>query len=360
LVTRRPRVLICSAAVVTPEGTTSNVGDEALTDVLARAVARHLRAEVVSTLADPRAGSALPAGRVPIRPIRALSAEIRRADLVIAGGGTLLQEDVRPRWHEPCAGLLRYIAAVAVLTRIHRKPFMLAAIGAENLPTRRSRLVARYICRTARAITTRDDSSAELIARVSGRHAVVADDAMFLNDAPLAAPNDERRDEIFVNLREGLSSEACVRLANALRPSLDAGHRVTLVPMDRRQDGKGDIQTLRRLEAALADTERVRVVDGELPWRELLARFGDAHLCIGMRLHFMIFAVLARRPLIALTTLPKTRAFVSDLAVCAVDFGELDQLPQELERARSVDSARLNDVVLRAERTLECAATLIG
>ena len=350
------RILVCSSAVLTSDGDISNVGDEALTQVLANAVATRTGACTHATLhllGQPN--TRLPEGRVPVRPLRALAREIYASDLVIAGGGTLLQEDVEPRVFEPTAGLLRYVGAVACLARLYRKPFMLAGIGAEQLDSAKARRAARFICRSAAAITVRDSASAALIKRVSGEDALIAADPMFLEYQEVDAGGG---DEVFVNLRAGAPARLCHGLATALRPLVDAGAQVTLVPMDRRDGPAGDKQVLETFAQALDRPGSTRFVEPRLDWRELLLRFRKARLCVGMRLHFMIFASLAARPVVAVTSLPKTRSFVDELGLCAVPADAIQQFPEALQSAHAPDPFRMRALATRAERTLDCAETL--
>ena len=350
------RILVCSSAVLTPDGDISNVGDEALTDVLADALARRTGARTYATLhAAGRSPDSLPEGRVPVRPLRLLAQEIRASDLVVAGGGTLLQEDVRPHVFEPTAGLLRYIGAVAFLARLYRKPFVLAGVGAEQLESVKARRAARFICRSAAAITVRDAASAALIKTVSGRDALVAADPMFLDWREVHGAGG---DEVFVNLRSGTPVSLYRGLAVALRPLVDEGASVTLVPMDRRSGQAGDSDVLNAFGRALERPGHWRFIEPRLDWRDVLARFSQARVCVGMRLHFMIFASLAARPLVPLTSLPKTQAFVEELGLTAVPVGCVDDVPAALRSARAPEPGRMRELAARAERTLDCVETL--
>jgi polysaccharide pyruvyl transferase WcaK-like protein len=358
------RILICSSALVTSTGDISNVGDEALTDVLMQAVTERTGAPTYATL-NTRSypDLALPDRRVPVRPLRRLVAEIRAADLVIAGGGTLLQEDRAPRFFEPSAGLLRYIASVALLARAHRKPFMLAGIGAEGLDTPRARRVARFICRSAAAITVRDEGSANLVQSISGRTPILAADPMFLQTrSGIPAARSRASNEVFVNLTPEVPVGLLESLVNAIRPLAEQGVRVTLVPMDRRIDPAGDSSALHAFARAVASPKNVAFIESNLGWRHLLRRFGEAQLCIGMRLHFMIFASLNGVPLLPVIGLPKTRSLAADLGLESVSLSASPKLGSDdlFRAARVADPARIRTLSVRAERTLDCVATLFA
>ena len=340
------RILVCSAAGLTEDGNLLNVGDEALTEVLVEAIRSRLpSAEVRATLHTSGQGRpTLPSGRVPIRPIRALDREIRQADLVIAGGGTLIQEDVRPRFYEPAAGLLRFIGAVATLARARGKPFMLAGVGAEHLSTSRSRMAARHICRSAISVTTRDRDSAELLRAVARCNPIVSADPMFLNWVPDGAAGGGGG--VFVNLRADASQTVVEEVAHFLREFL-RHHQISLVPMDRRQVAAGDGHALARLQDVVG-VERCRLLD-RLSWRQLLQEMRAADMCIGMRLHFMIFASIAERPLVALTTSSKSQSLVHDLHLTHVAQDSRSNLQAALHNARPASNEQLQMLARRAD-----------
>ena len=92
------RVAIAGAAALTAEGHVMNLGDEAIAETLGTAVSRHACvSHVVAALNVRLAGGTPPPGRFSPRPLVALEREVARADAVLIGGGTMLQEDVPPR-----------------------------------------------------------------------------------------------------------------------------------------------------------------------------------------------------------------------------------------------------------------------
>jgi polysaccharide pyruvyl transferase WcaK-like protein len=338
-------VVVCSAATLTPDGFVSNVGDEAVTACLMQAVERSNGFRVLGTLnTTGYPGAQLPDGRFPIRPLRSLADAIRAADVVIAGGGTLLQEDVRPRGLQPTAGLLRYLVVVAVLARLWRKPLVLYGVGAENLNGTRARFATRLICRAARDVVLRDDDSARLLEEITGRRFRVGADAAFLMDPPAAAGTGDPT--ICVNIRKDLTGPMLDALRTLLERLLEEGWRVLLVPMDRRSGE--DTDALARLVAGLPGRDAIELASPQATWSEIVALLAGADVCIGMRLHFLIFSALAARPTVALTTSPKTTSFASLLGLDQLEAGssgaDLEgvvasaKAPSagELERLRSV------------------------
>ncbi|MDA0185492.1 polysaccharide pyruvyl transferase family protein, partial [Solirubrobacter phytolaccae] len=328
------RVLICSATALDDDGAIVSVGDEALVDSLADALRHeHPGVHVLRTLRGERTP-----GRVPVRPVRALAGAMRGCDLVIAGGGTLFQEDVARRGVN---GLLRYLLVVATTARALRVPFVVLGVGAENLAHPESRAAARFVLRRAAAISARDAASATLLREVSGRDVTVAADTMFLPGVQLPAP-DPPTGAIAVSLRGDAPRSLVAGLAAWLERD---GRPVLLVPMDRRLDSDGD--ALDALAQRL--TRPCQIVPRTAPWQEVYSAVAAADVCVGMRLHFTIFAALAGRPTVVVGSAPKTRSFAADLGLRALaPDAAPDWIAAAMDSAAPPDAHRLAALRSRA------------
>jgi polysaccharide pyruvyl transferase WcaK-like protein len=340
------RILVCSSAILTSDGSVGNVGDEALTETLASALrGRVPNAIVEATLHPGASGLRVPDGRVAVRPLRQLIAAVRRADVVIAGGGTLLQEENDRALLKPAGGLLRYIAVVALTARLLGKPFGLVAVGAENLDSRAGRLMTRLIVAAAASTSVRDARSARLLEGVTGKAPLVVADPMFLLNGHGA--RSEGRSDVCVNLRKDAGPETMAALAEAITPVLGNGGRLVLVSMDRRVGEDDD--ALAQFRALLPSSLEVDVIAPSTPWREVLNRFERAQLCVGMRLHFLIFAAVAGAPVVALTTSEKTVSFVEELQAGHARVGDAEGIHRAVAEATAVSAGRLDGLRHRAE-----------
>jgi polysaccharide pyruvyl transferase WcaK-like protein len=341
-------ILICSAARLTIDGRVANVGDEALTEVFAAGLAdRFPDTQVLATL-NIRGNVDLPAGRVRVRPVRALVKAIRGSSLVVIGGGTLLQEETRPGPLEPVAGLLRYLFVVSVLCWLFRRPMAVAFVGAETVATRRGRLALRLICRRARLTIVRDEESADLVELISGGRPRVGADAMFLSNwAPNSSPPTGNR--VAVSLQAGITADAIRALAEQLA---EHASEVTLIAMDR--DRGGDAAALAALEDALSGRVLCRTLPESSGWRDVYRTISDVDVCVGMRLHFVIFGALAGRRIYVLASSPKTRSFARAAGLPAADVRLHGQLQQSLiESARLADEAAIRAFRGRAAEALD-------
>jgi polysaccharide pyruvyl transferase CsaB len=339
-----------------------NAGDEAILSAIVRGLAGH-RLCVLS--GDPEATRREHGvDAVPRTHPGALAAAVARSDLVLSGGGSLLQDATGP-WSVP------YYLGVLWLARRLGRPFVVYAqgVGPVSSPWR-FRLLR--LLDHARHITVRDEASAELLLRAGVRRPPLEVTA----DAALALPRPAAQPARAPLRRHGLPDAPPV-FAFSVRPwqgspsaaaiaaAADRLHRrhggsVILVPMQFPEDLAACEAVVARMRAPAA-VVRSRLATTE--WLELFACFD---LVVGMRLHALIFAALAGAVPVGLSYDPKVDAFVAavgglpplDVRALTAD-GLLDRLAAafppsaalrgELERrvAALQAAARRNDEVVR-------------
>ena len=350
------RVAIAGAAALTAEGHVMNLGDEAIADTLGAAVAQHASVSRVVTALNVRlTGGAPPPGRFSPRPVLALEREVAEADAVLIGGGTMLQEDVLPRRRLAVRGLLRYQLAVSLACIARRTPYAYALVGAEMLDRPGARRVAKFLVEHAACVAVRDGPSARMVrALASPKRLVVGADAVFLAAWP-ACPA-VARNRIAVSLRIDCGSEALRLLAQGLDELFpDAG--ILLVPTDRRVNA--DTSKLREFRSILAAPERALCFPPTGSWRELVHELESCRLAVGMRMHFIMFAVLAGAPSIGLAPSRKLRSFAQDSGVRLSDGSDMHALLAAVAGAVPVERKVIEALRSRAEFGLaECLAAV--
>ena len=350
------RVAIAGAAALTAEGHVMNLGDEAIAESLGTAVSRHACvSHVVAALNVRLAGGTPPPGRFSPRPLVALEREVARADAVLIGGGTMLQEDVPPRHRLGVRGLLRYQLAVSLACIARRTPYAYALVGAEMLDRPGARRVARFLVQHAACVSVRDGPSARLLRDLtSPKRLVVGADAVFLAAWPPGPAVARKR--IAVSLRIDCGSDALRCLAQGF-DEIFPDAAILLVATDRRLDG--DSRRLREFQGMLAAPERARWFPPTAGWRELVHELESCQLAVGMRMHFIMFAALAGAASVGLASSPKLRSFAQDSGVRLIDGSDMQALRAALAGAVPVEQHVLTDLRSRAEFGLaECLAAV--
>ena len=350
-----------------------NAGDEAILAGLVegfRQLAPEARLMVLSR--DPAATIAEHGVAAVGRGLWGLSANLQDFDLLISGGGGLLQDATS--WRSP----LYYLA---VLRMARRAGLPIACIGHGIGPLGRwwvRRLTRRALSRVD-LLAVRDNLSLEAVRSLGIAHqAEVTADLAFLLPAATATDTEEawRKSGLSPAARPVMSialrrppgpahSELATRLAASVGSACQQlGLRPVLVPMQHPRDAEfaSDVASAMRTSA--------EIMRAHLTARELLALIASSDLVVAMRLHALIFAAICGRPIVAISYDPKVDGLMAELgleAATAVDEFDPEALVRGItaawERRAEVGatlSARAASLRARARRNVELVLPLIG
>jgi polysaccharide pyruvyl transferase WcaK-like protein len=274
-----------------------NCGDEALCAVISRALDHH---EVTIASRDPELTQMLHGRRaIPATPL-ATQRELRRADLVVVGGGTI---------------------------------FKFVGVGAGAVRGAIARSLARAVARGSQMLVLRDEESAAVLAElnVAPPFWIGADPAweLFRDGLPVSVPGraslgvpGEQRVTVAINhladdrwTRSGGSSATpsrVDRLGAALAGLAVRGWQVRLQTW---QQGSDDLAVAEALRAYVPDA----VVESVPDDLTAAARsFVDDGLVIAMRFHALVAAGAAGRPTVAVAHEPKLAGLARRLDQLAV------------------------------------------
>jgi polysaccharide pyruvyl transferase CsaB len=347
-----------------------NLGDEALLEVIVRNLRERfpqLDIEVLS--ATPAAtASALGVAGVPRWQWRRVRDAIVRSDVVVSGGGGLLQNATSFR------SLIYYTAILREAIRSKRKTMVFAqSIGPLD---KLGRFVVSSFCRGLGRATVRDERSRALLHALVPRTPIERTaDPVFLYDA-----GDERIDLSLEGL--GTRSEpyavVSVRKCTGLRDAQPViaravdrlarrhGIRVAFVPLGGIADAEVSSSIIR-----LCSTAPVLLPESSLSKSAAILR--GASIVIGMRLHALILAARYAVPFLAIPYDPKIAALCSDLqypleplwtaeaprpAEAATD-ALVDRLVAQRDALSADLASRLAIVRASAERNFDVLAELL-
>ena len=286
-----------------------NLGDEALLDV----IVSHLRAaypggsiDVLS--ADPAATAArLNVESTPRADLGAVRRAIDRADVVLSGGGGLLQNVTS------LPSLLYYAGIVRTATRAHKRTMIFAqSIGPLDVF---GRAVVRACCGGIAAATVRDEASRRLLASLLPNVRVERTaDPVFLFE-PDEAPLDLAAEGlagpgplVVVSARRWQHNEATISLLAAVvdRLANEHGAHVAFLPLGGAPDADVSTSVIRRAKSAPLLLPAMKL-------GQAAQIIGRASLVIGMRLHALIIAARLGVPFCAVPYDPKVSALLADL-----------------------------------------------
>jgi polysaccharide pyruvyl transferase CsaB len=253
-------------------------------------------------------------------PIRGMTREEARAEvekldlLILGGGGILYDRDTE-----------LYLREVA-LAHEAQVPVVVYAVSAGPLNDPNNRkLIAKHLNRAA-AVTVRDRQAMKLLEEAGVQREIVltADPALLLEPDPIPADALKREALDTQHRLIGFS----VREPGPAAPDIDVEHyhallantadfmvarldaNVVFVPLELK---KQDVQHSHAVVARMQYAQRATVLKGEYTSPQMLALMGQFQFCVGMRLHFLIFAALQSIPFVALPYASQVEGFLQDL-----------------------------------------------
>lgn len=241
---------------------------------------------------------------------------VRGSDLLISGGGSLLQDVTSTR------SLLYYLALMK-LAYILKKPVMVYANGIGPIDKPLNRQLTRWILDKVDIISLRDKGSLDFIKSIGVKNKniiVTADPVFTLNPA-----ENKRVEEILSH--EGIKSdqpmigisvrswknvdEIADSVAGGIKKLIDE-YSVTavMIPMHYPED----LEISERIEG-MVDSSRCRTLKGKYSVEELMGVISKVELMAAMRLHSLIYAATQGTPMAGIVYDPKVQGFLDELEI---------------------------------------------
>jgi polysaccharide pyruvyl transferase CsaB len=286
-----------------------NLGDEALLAAIVDRLGTRYPGATVNVLShDPVATAARLGVEATARAdVRAVRNAIARADVVLSGGGGLLQDATSVQSLLYYAGIVRAATGAKKRTMIFAQSIgPLGAIG---------RGIVRATCRGISAATVRDEASRRLLsALVPNVRVERTADPVFLLNAQ-STPLDLRAEGldgpgplVVVSVRRWHGHDATATMLAAVVDRLAEAHgaQVAFLPLGGPPDADAATTVIRRARST-------PVLLPDYPFAQAQQVLARATLVIGMRLHALIFAARLGVPFTALPYDPKVTALLEDL-----------------------------------------------
>ncbi len=295
-----------------------NAGDEAVLAGIIEAFRRTAgdAVRLVALSQDPMATRALHGvGAEPRMDMQAVKSTLLRSDLLISGGGSLLQDTTSLR------SLLYYLWVARMALNL-RRPVMFYAQGLGPLRRRMARWLVRSIANRVEYITVRDEPSARLLRSIGVSKPpieVTADPAFALQPAPEEAiaacwrsdiEHPERKHRVGVSLRPwgdnaSAHAEHCATMVRAIEER--TGCEIVLIPMQ----VPGDLTFSN--DVARTAGRPYSIANNLCTPAALLGLVGQMDVVVAMRLHALIFAARMGVPPFALAYDPKVESLMRSL-----------------------------------------------
>ena len=295
---------------------------------------------------------------------------IKECDVLISGGGSLLQDVTSKN------GILYYLGVIK-LAQIMRKKVIVYAQGIGPVKEPRNRALVAKILNKVQAITVRDfDSRRELMEMGVYREILVAVDPV------LGIPADsidevmgrkllsefeacftDNKKTVMVAARNWKHSDHFFKeIADSCDAMVEQGWQVVFLPFHYPEDVEAG-----RSIAALMKQEAI-VLSGNYSPQETMAILKNADLVVGMRLHSLIMGAALLKPMVGLSYDPKVTSFMQLLRqpdcydVDSVEAAQLirsmKRLCQQTEKEQTMLARNMEIIARQAKAPAEMILTL--
>lgn len=241
-----------------------------------------------------------------------------RCDLLISGGGSLLQDVTSSR------SLLYYLSIIGAGVFLRKKVFLYGQ-GIGPLHRKWVCRLLSFVLSHVDAITVRDQKSNDFLQRlgVSAPVYTTADSVLSLPKVDIDKGKDilrragvpEEKQVVGISVRSWLGEEKWISEFHDYieRVSRDPNIAVVFIPMQYPEDQKIGDAVCRGLSK-----KNIYFLESSYNAPELMSIIGSLDLLVGMRLHALIFAALMHVPLLGISYDPKIDNFLSDIGTDSV------------------------------------------
>lgn len=310
------------------------------------------------------------------RSVAAIIRAVKNCDLLISGGGSLLQ-DVTSR-----KSILYYLFIMRV-ARMMGKKFFIYSQGIGPIVSKfNSRATARVL-KKASGIVVRDVSSKELLVKIGVPESsvvVTADPVLRIKKAGLGAGAEILAEEGFKNddgasvcgfaikernLDSGFMHEICV---SAERLINERNCRIVLIPFHFSEDMPA-IEMIEKYLCEHGASDKVCAIKHKYLTEEMLSIIGNMDTLVGVRLHALIHAAIMDVPMIGISYDPKINSFLHSVgmkAMCSIyDFKneffieEYDKTQRDREALKSMVRGNVSALIEKLDTNEEMIKEII-
>ncbi len=220
--------------------------------------------------------------------------------MLLVGGGTLIQDSTSTK-------SLIYYLAVIKLAQVFNKKVMLYANGIGPIKEENKKITKRIINKVD-VITLREELSLEELKKigVDKPKIIVTADSVFGIDYEKKEKFKEKQYQLVsVRNHKNLFGNFCSDIAKLCDKMYEEHNISTIfIPFQKKNDSEitEKIRNLMKNESEVFDTE--------CEFSDLMSLMENARLCIGMRLHSLIYSVISKIPCVGLVYDQKVKAFM--------------------------------------------------
>lgn len=298
--------------------------------------------------------------------------EIKKCDLLIMGGGSLLQDATSPR-------SVLYYLGIAMMAKMLRKPVIFYAQGIGPISKQVSKRLVQLIVNKVNIITVRDKESKDDLIRLGVTKApihITADPAVMINESHIDPEAGEHilsrynrevtRPIMAISVRSWKNQYHFKReLARLADEYILKGWDVFFLPMQ----NPADLQPSRDIIRQMDLKDHVFLIEERLTFREIMSFISMCNFVLGMRLHSVILAAALNVPFVGISYDPKMERFVQRLGMKTagyiekLDYNTLSERVENIlrnpESTKKIIRDQMDHLVKEAEKSSDLAMQLL-
>jgi len=302
---------------------------------------------------------------------------IQEADLVVIGGGTLIQDKLGISIFR---GVLAYTQQIVSLARLFKKPIVTLPIGIDELSTRIAKKYAKCVIQNTNYLLLRDEKSLCLARQYNGKASskrsvrLGADPAFLIENFSQIEVLDNKLNRLFdryivISLAgEKFESDYLLKVSERIIDfflSRDTHCGAVLLAMDDRANE--ETMLYKALTNKLKNTNfasRIKLVSPK-DARVAFAILKKSHFLLAMRLHAMIFG-LGYVPIVGLSRTTKTDSFLEFTGVPGfrvdrhIDVDKLVEVADLYIENKAELKKQLRKRIILQKRVIDSIDELIG
>ncbi len=333
----------------------NNIGDESIL----RAVVDNLRSKLdnieITVLSQKPDFTAQKYGVLSVnrKSSKDIIRAIRKCDLLISGGGSLLQDVTSKK------SILYYLMIMWTAILFKKKVFIYSQ-GIGPILSRINRRLTAATLRHVQGIVVRDEASRELLIEIGvkgDRIIVTADPVLRIGKADLSigreiliregfTPDSEKMTVGFAIREKKTNSNFVDELCISIRRLMEEYKaQIVLIPFHYSEDMAVIEEIEKRLGSGVCCIRHKYLTD------EMLSIIGNMDILVGVRLHALIHAAIMEVPMIAISYDPKINSFMHSIdlkAMCSVYDFKNDFFIEEFDKT----VARTEDIKARVKERI--------
>lgn len=259
----------------------------------------------------------------------AVTYAMAKSDIVISGGGSLLQDVTSKR-------SIFYYLGIMQLAKWLGKPVMLYGQGIGPIKGDFARKMTASVCKQVDLITVRDKKSVQVLVELG-----ISEQVIILTADPVMAMNPVDKYSGRMILREygmegskplfGISARDWKSLSSFKQVLADVADRlireyhgrVVFMPLQY----PDDLAVSKEIASLMKEKEDVAIIEKRCSISDFLSLVGNMELLLSVRLHALIFGAVMRVPVIGISYDPKIDGFLEGIK--SKSLGDLAEITVE-------------------------------